>query len=159
MKLEEMRYFVEAVNAGSINQAAKTLYVSQPALSRVLAALEKELKFPLLERSKQGIRPTREGMEVYHGCVRILQLYNDTVLQWQALGYRFSNKPIVIQIIALPIICNSIMSHFFADIAEKYPHIQLQLYERQLPDVLEATASHPHSIGFIHYNEKSRAEI
>lgn len=59
MKLEEMKYFVEIVKARSINQASKTLFVAQPALSRMLTALEKELGFPLLERSKHGITPTK----------------------------------------------------------------------------------------------------
>lgn len=159
MKLEEMRYFVETINSGSINQAAKALFVSQPALSRVLTALEKELGFLLLERSKQGITPTEEGMTVYDDCVRILQLYNESFLHWQTLSYRFSHQPMVIHLVALSVVCNNIMNQFVADMAEKYPHIQLKLHERQLPDVLHDTITQPHSIGICQYNIHSKADI
>lgn len=77
MRLEDMKYFVEIVKARSINGASKTLYVAQPALSRSITAMEKELGFPLLERSKQGITPTKEGLTVYADCVKMLQLYTD----------------------------------------------------------------------------------
>ncbi len=59
MRLEDMKYFIEIVKARSINGASKTLYVAQPALSRSIAAMEKELGFPCLERSKHGVTPTK----------------------------------------------------------------------------------------------------
>lgn len=59
----EIEAFLAIVKHGSISAAAEMLYVSQPALSRRIHALEQELGYELLKRSK-GIRSitlTEEG--------------------------------------------------------------------------------------------------
>lgn len=59
----EIQAFLTAARAGSVTAAARQLYVTQPALSRRLRALESELGYPLLKRG-QGIRVaelTEEG--------------------------------------------------------------------------------------------------
>lgn len=159
MRLEEMNYFVEIVNAKSINQAAKALFVAQPALSRMLASLEKELGFPLLTRTQQGITPTKEGLEVYTDCLQILALYTNCMRKWNDLAYASSNLELVVPIVALPMACNSTMNQVLYQVGQKYPHIHLELYEKQLSDILETTASLPHAIGISHYNDKTRDKI
>lgn len=159
MKLEEMKYFVEIVNARSINQASKILFVAQPALSRMLTLLEKELGFPLLERSKHGIKPTKAGLEVYADCVKMLQLYEQSKRRWQDIAYESADTVTTVRIVALPMICNSTMNQVFFEVAQKYPRIQLRLFEHQLQSVLTETAAQPHSIGLSHYNEKTKDEI
>lgn len=159
MKLEEMKYFVEIVKARSINQASKTLFVAQPALSRMLTALEKDLGFPLLERSKHGITPTKSGQEVYNDCVRMLQQYADCRHRWNDFAYQFSDTLFPVQIVALPMICNTTMNEVFFEIAQQYPKIQLTLFECQLPNILETAVKKPHSICFSHYNEQTKDEI
>jgi DNA-binding transcriptional LysR family regulator len=159
MKLDEMKYFVEIIKAKSINQASKSLFVAQPALSRMLTALEKELGFPLLERSKQGITPTKAGMEVYHDCIKILQLYNDSNRRWQDLAYHANDTPVTISIVALPMICNNVMNQVFCKAAQNYPRIQLKLFEHQLHDILPATVEHRPAIAISHYNEKTKDAV
>ena len=43
MKTQEMRYIVTIAQEGNISRAAKVLFITQPALSRTIAAVEKEL--------------------------------------------------------------------------------------------------------------------
>ena len=159
MRLEDMRYFVEIVNARSINQASKTLFVAQPALSRAIAALEKELGFPLLKRSKHGITPTKEGMIVYKDCISLLQLYSDCTRKWQDIAYAATETISQIRIAALPMICNNTMNDVFCEIAHKYPRIQLTLFERQLQDVLNEVTTYPKTICISHYNDQTKNEI
>lgn len=52
MKLEWMRCFVEIAEKGSINKAAEELYLSQPAVTKMIQALEKELAVELLWQKK-----------------------------------------------------------------------------------------------------------
>lgn len=158
MKLEEMRYFVEIVKSGSINQASKILYVAQPALSRTIASLERELGFPLLERSKHGVVPTTEGRTVYDDCLKILSLYSNCERHWETLAYHKQEnaEPVTIQIVALPMICNNTMNQVMVEMAKNYPRIRLKLFERQLPTVLETAISEPHSIAISHYNKATK---
>ena len=44
MTLQQLRYAVEVANRGSMNEAAKKLYVSQPSLSSAIRELEREGK-------------------------------------------------------------------------------------------------------------------
>lgn len=61
MDLRHLRYFMAVVDAGSLSKAAHKIYIAQPALSQQIAALENELKAPLLIRSSRGVTPTEAG--------------------------------------------------------------------------------------------------
>ena len=63
MRLQQLIYFEKIIEKGSINEAAKSLYLTQPSLSNALKELENEMKVQLLVRNKQGIIPTAEGRE------------------------------------------------------------------------------------------------
>jgi DNA-binding transcriptional LysR family regulator len=64
MNLRQLEYFVAVVEQGSFTAAAERLFVSQPSLSQQIAALERELGGPLLERLPRGVRLTAAGDEL-----------------------------------------------------------------------------------------------
>ena len=59
----ELQAFLAVTRTGSFSQAAQSLFISQPALSRRIRTLEEELGFRLLERQKgaRSVEPTQEG--------------------------------------------------------------------------------------------------
>ena len=61
MDTARYRAFVEAVDKGSLSQAAKTLNYTPSGVSQLISALERDLGFPLLERTKHGVRLTTTG--------------------------------------------------------------------------------------------------
>ena len=61
MDTARYRAFVEAVDKGSLSQAAKTLNYTPSGVSQLISALERDLGFPLLERTKHGVRLTKTG--------------------------------------------------------------------------------------------------
>jgi DNA-binding transcriptional LysR family regulator len=72
VELRDFRYFVAAVEEPSIGRAAARLGISQPALSRQLKDLERDVGVPLLTRTHLGAKPTRAGRTFYDDCVDIL---------------------------------------------------------------------------------------
>ncbi|TNE84632.1 MAG: LysR family transcriptional regulator [Deltaproteobacteria bacterium] len=72
MDLIACRYFVETVRAGTITDAARSLGLSRPTLSRRLTALEEELGLALLHRTTRAVRPTRAGQRLYDRLVPVL---------------------------------------------------------------------------------------
>lgn len=72
MKLVQIRYFVAIVEAGSFVAAARELDVAQPALSRQISLLEKELESKLLRRDRKGTTPTASGKRFYAHARSIL---------------------------------------------------------------------------------------
>ncbi|MHB1419769.1 MAG: LysR substrate-binding domain-containing protein [Bacillota bacterium] len=61
MDLSHLLAFYHVARYGGFSKAAESLFSSQPALSRQVAALEKELGLDLLERQPRGVIPTEAG--------------------------------------------------------------------------------------------------
>ncbi len=59
--LRDLRILLTAAEAGSMSKAAAALRVSQPAISKSIAQVERELGTPLMKRSSRGIEPTAHG--------------------------------------------------------------------------------------------------
>lgn len=57
--------FYEAARCGNISNASKSLYISQPAVSKAIRKLEDNLSAPLLLRSSRGVKLTEEGELLY----------------------------------------------------------------------------------------------
>ena len=62
MTLQQLRTAMEAARTGSITQAAKNLYLSQPNASSMLRTLEQELGYEIFSRTNSGIFPTEAGI-------------------------------------------------------------------------------------------------
>src|SRR5580704_17729679 len=62
VSLRALECLVAIVEHGSLTRAAVKLRISQPALSHQIAALERELGTPAIERLPRGIRPTAAGL-------------------------------------------------------------------------------------------------
>lgn len=60
--LRALECLVALVDAGSVTGAAAALHMSQPALSHQIAALEKELRTPVVHRLGRGVRVTAAGL-------------------------------------------------------------------------------------------------
>lgn len=75
----EIEAFLSVVRCGSISRAADELYITQPALSRRLSSLERELGYPLIEREKgqRVIRLTSQGRRFLPCAVHFLDLYRE----------------------------------------------------------------------------------
>jgi DNA-binding transcriptional LysR family regulator len=64
-RLKPLRAFCQTARLGSVSRAAEALYLSQPAITLQLQALERELGIKLFERSGRRLVPTREGDTLY----------------------------------------------------------------------------------------------
>lgn len=74
MKLRQLKTFVAVAEAGSFAAAARVLGLAQPALSRHVSDLERELGAPLFERQARGVRLTHAGEVFLPEARRILEL-------------------------------------------------------------------------------------
>lgn len=66
MKIEQLRQLLLIVEKGSMNEAAKDLYIARSSLSASMKNLEKELGEPILSRHSTGVILTPFGSNVYH---------------------------------------------------------------------------------------------
>lgn len=61
MRVESFAYLVELEKTGSINAAAKNLFISQQGLSKAITSLERDMGVRLVEKSRFGTRFTKAG--------------------------------------------------------------------------------------------------
>lgn len=61
MTLQQLRYVTTIANIGSISEAAKRLFVSQPSLTKAIKELEKEMGITIFDRTNKGITVSKEG--------------------------------------------------------------------------------------------------
>lgn len=73
MNLIQIEYFVEVARQLSFTNAAISLHISQPALSKQISILEKELGVKLLDRNFRNVSLTEQGKLFFEEC-EILQL-------------------------------------------------------------------------------------
>lgn len=73
MTLQQLKYIVAVTEAGSITEAAKKLFISQPSLSNAIKEVEKETNLTIFMRSRNGIALTKEGMEFLGYTRQVIQ--------------------------------------------------------------------------------------
>lgn len=73
MNFKGLRAFTRIMATGALNTAAKSMNISESALSRQLSLLEAELGLTLFSREKRRLSPTPEGEAFYHEAERILE--------------------------------------------------------------------------------------
>lgn len=78
MDIRVLNYFVTIVQTKSISNAANTLHVTQPTLSRQIKDLEEELDTVLFHRGSREIQLTDDGQYLYNRAIEILALVEKT---------------------------------------------------------------------------------
>ena len=63
MEIRQLKYFAAVADTLNFSRAAETLFISQSALSKQIADLERELGMVLLQRDKRSVRLTPAGMK------------------------------------------------------------------------------------------------
>ncbi|ELN2738742.1 LysR family transcriptional regulator [Pluralibacter gergoviae] len=73
MKLRHLEIFYAVMTCGSLSRAAESLNISQPAASKALKSAEQKLGFPLFQRVRGKLLPSREALTLYEKAQHIYQ--------------------------------------------------------------------------------------
>ena len=76
MTLQQLKYVLEVASKRSMNEAAKSLFISQPRLSNAIKELEREIKTTIFIRTNRGVTITNEGSEFLGYARQVLQQFN-----------------------------------------------------------------------------------
>lgn len=124
MTINQLEYFYAVAKSASYTKTAQQLYVSQPALSKSIAALEKELQVRLLERNTKKVALTVEGEVFAKTCEEMLRAYRSGLSRIKALSEDISGTIVW----GVPSDCYDCVAMEFMDmIKEAYPGIRIEL--------------------------------
>lgn len=93
MTLQQLKYMIAAAEKGTISEAAKSLFISQPSLTNAMKDLESEINRTLFIRTNRGIVLTAEGAEFLGYARQVVEqavLLEEKYLGEQAVRQRFS---------------------------------------------------------------------
>ena len=131
----QINYFIESVKYMNFSKTAEMLYISQPALSKQIANLEKELGFRLFDRNGKSITLNEEGNLMYNYFVSAKEEYNNVLSK--AKQYSM-NKAINLNMACLS---GWDISNYFLHInsifTEKHQNINLNIESRDLVELYE----------------------
>lgn len=126
MKLAALNALVAAIEEGSLRGAARRVGVSQPALTKMVRELERELRAPLLVRSTTGVAATAQGKVLYEHACRVRIELNDAVEQIDQLGGRMTGE---LNVTAVPLAVLLLVPETLRTFAREFPDVQLRLRE------------------------------
>ncbi len=147
MRLEDIKYFVEVVDKKSLNKAADTLYITQPALGNSIKNFEAELNQLLLHRSSSGISPTLFGKIVYNDCVQLLDFFSSAYNSWQEKVNLLSTLEGDIQIGTFPLIAPFLAANFSKELKSLCPNLDVSVFDLSLRHDLHKFLSSDIDIG------------
>ena len=92
MNLLQIHYFLTTVDCLSFTQAADLLYITQPALSRQITAIEKELNLQLFVRTSRAVKLTPAGQALYEELRPVYDGYQRAVERARAAQQGLSGR-------------------------------------------------------------------
>jgi DNA-binding transcriptional LysR family regulator len=146
MELRQLRYFVSVAEELHFGHAARRLRIAQPALSRQIQALERELEVMLLFRNRRRVQVTPAGQVFLERCRLLLARAEDAIVAAQRVSEGASGS-LKLGFVgsatydAIPSILRS-----FHQIA---PQVELTLSEMTVHGQLEALAEKRIDLGFL----------
>ncbi|MFC3747777.1 MULTISPECIES: LysR family transcriptional regulator [Paenibacillus] len=148
MTLQQLKYVIEVASRGSMNEAAKRLFISQPSLSNAIRELEKELGITIFERTNKGISLSLEGAE-FLGYAR------QVVEQAELLENRYLDAKPSPQHFSVSTQHYAFAVNAFVNLVREYGHdeYELALRETKTHEIIEDVKSLRSEIGILYLNE------
>jgi DNA-binding transcriptional LysR family regulator len=148
LTLQQLKYVIEVVNRGSINEAAKRLFISQPSLSNAIRDLEEDLQIVIFERSNKGISLSKEGVE-------FLRYARQVVEQVELLESRYLNAKPSPQHFSVSTQHYAFAVNAFVSLVGEYgqDEYELALRETKTYEIIEDVKSLRSEIGILYLNE------
>lgn len=135
MKLHHLRDFVAVAQEKSIGAAARSLNRPQPALSRSLRELERELDVPLIERHADGVSLTSAGAHFIVRATSILEELRRGVEEAAQLRASYNGT---LRVALSPVVQATLLAEVFPKFRRKFPDVQLQVLEALFPRIENA---------------------
>lgn len=138
-KLRQMEVFRAVMVTGSINGAAKLLYTSQPAISRIVSHTEKSLGLALFDRVKGKLVPTPEAEALF---AEVDAFYRQALKVEEFANGLARGGSGTLHIATSPCLSRGMVADAVARFTQRYPKIRVTVRTTLLNDMAQQVLSH-----------------
>ena len=154
MKLQQLRYVVKVAECGSITEASRRLFVSQPSITASIRDLENEMGVHIFERTNKGVIVSEEG-ETFLGYARQVLDQADLLED----KYKGTSE----QVPHFSVSCQhySFAVNAFVDVIREFDaaRYDFTLREEQTHEIIEDVAHMKSELGILYLSEHNREVI
>jgi DNA-binding transcriptional LysR family regulator len=146
MKLQQLRVLLAVAQHGSIHEAARGLHTTQPALSKAIAELERELGVTLMSRSTRGVSLTPYGAALVKRASVVEQELRHALEDIEAIrGHDEARLDIGFTAVA----SNGPLPEAMAAFRQRFPNVALRAFEMRPQQMLEGLREGRLDLGLI----------
>lgn len=153
MLMGYLQVFCDIIETRSFSKAAARNFISQPAVSQQVKALEEHFHQKLIERSPHGIYPTEAGRLFYEGAREILERYHALERDMSELTHSVSGT---IRVATVYTVGLHDLPPYIKRFIQAYPQAKIQLEYSRTNKIYEAVRQNQVDIGIVAYPQESR---
>lgn len=146
MNYEHLKIFYTVCQYKNISKAAEALYTSQPAISRIISTIEKELKVELFFRSKEGVTLTKEGEALYK---RIEYPFNELSRLDKEMPDKSKMFDEVVYLGATVTALNCFLFDSMNEFKKKFPNVHYRIYTGSSHSILDMVRNGKIDMAFV----------
>ena len=154
MTLQQLRYADAVAECGSLSEAARQVFVTQPTLTESIRALEEELRVAIFSRSNRGVAVTREGEEFLASARQILDDAARITEKYTGKAVRRPQFAVSCQHYAFAV--EAFMEVVNANTADSY---DFTLRETVTSEIIEDVARHRSELGILYLSRRNERAI
>ncbi len=144
MNLRQLEAFKAVIENGTVSQAAEVLRISQPAVSKLIAALEHRVGFTIFERVRGRLVPTPEAGMLYAEVDRAFVGVNEIA---RAVDSIRDLKKGRLTIGVMPALANGFIQEVITDFLVERPDIAVSMHSRSSQKIHELVAASQFELG------------
>ena len=148
MEIHQLKTFVAVAREGSITRAAERLYLSQPAVSAHIKAIEDTFGLRVFERTPRGMSLTAEGRRLLAKAEQTLDAHRDLLAESMRLKGRLTGQ---LRLGMAGTTTTDALGHLLTVLAERCPEVTVALRHGTSLEVLTDLRGGRLDAGF--YNE------
>lgn len=145
MEFKQLEAFIQISKLQSFSKASESLFLTQPALSSQINALEKDIGTQLFVRSTKRVFPTKAGIDFYEYAQKMLALRDQSLYEMGKYSKECTGE---VNILASSVPAQYILPQLIADFNKEYPNIVFRLYQKDSGGVFEELIKYQYDIGF-----------